>query len=573
MSIDTTTPSPHAALPVADATGGLDRRSFLGLGAAAAAGAIAAGCAEPPAAESPAAPAVAASRPADYVDGETVETSFGRLRGSRRGPVHAFRGIPYGAPTGGSVRFLPAGAPAPWTDVRDATRIGHRAPQTQARLVHEWGVLYRLEASSEDCLRLNVWSRGLGDGGKRPVMVWLHGGGFSGGSSGGYVYDGTNLAEQHDVVFVGVNHRLNVFGFLYLPEIGGEQYAQASNVGMLDIVLALQWVRDNIERFGGDPSNVTILGQSGGGSKVSTLLGMPDARGLFHRAIAQSGSQVRSQTPEQATRTARNVLTALNLGPSQLDALQQVPFYVLRDTLSETAGVGGFSPVMDGRTLPAHNFDPVATEVSADVPLMIGSTETEVTWNTGQNYDELDAEALRHYVRSALRSDDATADRITALYRGSRPEAGNLDLFLQIATDASNFRRGTGLQAERKAALGRAPVFKYYFNYYSPVREGALRSMHCMDIPFALHNTDVAAPVIGAGPDVKALEAKMSAAWVAFARNGDPSHAGIPAWTPFTPSGRDTMVLNPDPQLVPDYKGEHLRAVNEVMDAAEARRG
>ncbi len=450
--------------------------------------------------------------------------------------------------------------------MRSCTEIGPRAPQTQARIIHEWGVLYRLEASSEECLVLNVWSRGLADNAKRPVMVWLHGGGFVGGSSGGLPYDGTNMADKHDVVFVGLNHRLNVFGFLYLPEIGGEKYAQASNVGMLDIVLALEWVRDNIERFGGDPNNVTILGQSGGGAKVSTLLGMPAARGLFHRAIAQSGSQVRSQTPEQATRTAHNVLAAMKLGPKQLDQLQQVPFYVLRDALSAVENVGAFSPVMDGRTVPAHNFDPVATEISADVPLMIGSTETEVTWNTGQNYDNLDAEALRYYVRTALRSDDATADRITGLYRQGRPDASNLDLYLQIATDASGFRRGTGLQAERKAAQGKAPVFKYYFAKYSPVRDGELRSMHCMDIPFALNNVDIAGPVLGTAPDLKVLESRMSAAWAAFARTGNPSHPGMPEWLPFTTTGRETMVLNVEPQLVKDHKGAELKAVNEIMD-------
>lgn len=547
---------------------GVDRRSFLGLGALAAVGGLA-GCSSP--SESPAAATArssANSGSAPYVDGETVETTLGRIKGSRRGAIHAFRGVPYGAPTDGANRFVPARPAAGWSDVKDCTNIGPRAPQTQARLVHEWGVLYRLEASSEDCLVLNVWSKGLSDNAKRPVMVWLHGGGFTGGSSGGYVYDGTNLADRHDVVFVGLNHRLNVFGFLYLPEIGGEKYAQASNVGMLDIVLALEWIRDNIERFGGDPANVTILGQSGGGSKVSTLLGMPAAKGLFHRAIAQSGSQVRSQTSDQATATARAVLKAMNLAPNQLDRLQEVPFYVLRDTLTDAEGIGQFSPVVDGSTLPQHIFDPVATTISADVPLLIGSTDTEITWNTFQNYDDLDDDALRYYVGRALRVDAATTDRIVALYRGSRASASNLDLFFLIGTDASNFRRGTGLQAERKAAAGKAPVFKYHFGFWSPVREGELRSMHCMDIPFALANTEVAAAVLGVSPDLKKLEDQMSTAWATFARTGNPSHPGMPEWKPFTVEGRETMVLNIESRLVPDYKGEELRAVNELLDRA-----
>ena len=533
----------------------VDRRAFLGLGAVAAAGAI-----------------TAASRSqahevstVPYIDGEVVEIESGRIRGSRRGSVHAFRGVPYGAPTGGSNRFLPASKVEPWSGVRDALDIGPRAPQTQRPLIHEWGVLYRMEPSSEDCLVLNVWSKGLNDNAKRPVMVWLHGGGFSGGSAGGHVYDGTNMANDHDVVFVGLNHRLNAFGFLYLPEIGGEKYAQASNVGMMDVVMALEWIRDNIEVFGGDPDNVTILGQSGGGSKVSTLLGMPAAQGLFHRAIAQSGSQVRSNTPERATQTARNVLELLDISPNNVDALQDVPFYILRDALAENPGVGGFGPVMDGSTLPAHVFDPAASSLSADVPLMIGSTETEVTWNTGQSYDELSDEALRYYVKQALNTDDRNANRAIALYRSNRPHASNLDLYLIMATDASGFRQGTNLQAERKAALGRAPVYKYFFTYYSPVRDGELRSMHCMDIPFALDNTEVAAPAIGSGDNVVVLENIMSSAWAAFARTGNPSHDGMPAWLPYTNSSKETMILNTEPELVSNPRGDELALVNSII--------
>jgi para-nitrobenzyl esterase len=532
----------------------MDRRDFLGLGAIAAAGALAlpsTSKAQPPADATP------------YTNGEVVEIESGRIRGSRRGNVHAFRGVPYGAPTGGNNRFLPASKVSPWNGVRDALDIGDRAPQTQRPLIHEWGVLYRLEPSSEDCLVLNVWSKGLNDNAKRPVMVWLHGGGFSGGSSGGHVYDGTNMANEHDVVFVGINHRLNAFGFLYLPEIGGEKYSQASNVGMLDIVMALEWVRDNIEIFGGDPDNVTILGQSGGGAKVSTLLGMPAAQGLFHKAIAQSGSQVRSITADRASETARNVMRLLEI--NNPDDLQDVPFYILRDALAENPGVGGFGPVVDGSTLPSHIFDPTATTLSADVPLMIGSTETEVTWLTGQSYDVLDEQALRYYVSRALRTNESDTNRVINLYRSNRPEASNLDLYLIIATDASGFRQGTDQQAERKAALGRAAVYKYYYNWYSPVRDGELRAMHCMDIPFALNNVEVAAAVIGSGPEQDALANIMSTAWASFARTGNPSHSGMPQWRPFTNTERATMLLNPEPELVNDPRGEEMRLINSLI--------
>lgn len=533
----------------------VDRRAFLGLGAIAAAGAITA-ASSAKAQQGTATP---------YVNGEIVAIESGRIHGSRRGNIHAFRGVPYGAPTGGDNRFLPARKVAPWSGVREAFDIGPRAPQTQRPLIHEWGVLYRMEPSSEECLVLNVWSKGLNDNARRPVMVWLHGGGFSGGSAGGHVYDGTNMAEEHDVVFVGINHRLNAFGFLYLPEIGGDKYAQASNVGMLDVVLALEWVRDNIEVFGGDPSNVTILGQSGGGSKVSTLLGMPAAQGLFHKAIAQSGSQVRSMSADQATETANNVLRLMDISPNNLDALQQVPFYILRDALAQNPGVGGFGPVVDGRTLPTHIFDPVATSLSADVPLMIGSTETEVTWSTDQSYDVLDEQAFHYYVSKALGTNERDTNRVIELYRSNRPHASNLDLYLIIATDGSGFRQGTNLQAERKAALGRAPVYKYYYNFYSPVRDGELRAMHCMDIPFALHNVDVAGPAIGSGPAQDALEVIMSTAWASFARTGNPSHPGIPAWRPFTNSERATMILNPEPELVNDPWGEEIRLINSLI--------
>ena len=268
---------------------------------------------------------------------------------------------------------------------------------------------------------------------------------------------------------------------------------------------------------------------------------------------------------DNATETALNVMRLLEISPNNPDALQEVPFYILRDALAQNPGVGGFGPVVDGRTLPSHVFDPVASSLSADVPLMIGSVETEVTWNTGQSYDVLDDEALRYYVGLALKTSASDTRRVIELYRRNRPAASNLDLYLIIATDGSGFRQDTGLQAERKAALGRAPVYKYYFDWYSPVRDGELRAMHCMDIPFALNNVDVAGPAIGSGPEQDRLAEIMSAAWAAFARSGNPSHPGIPDWRPFTNSERATMVLNPNPRLVNDPHGEELRLIQSLI--------
>ena len=391
-----------------------------------------------------------------------VETTSGRVRGRFFQGVNTFRGIPYGASTAGANRFMPPRPPQPWTGVRDCNAIGLRAPQLDNPRVPEWFVFDRSEPQGEDCLVLNVFTPSLADGRKRPVMVWLHGGGFVGGSSGFTVYEGQNLVGMRDVVLVHLNHRLNLFGFLYLGDAGGERYADG-NAGMLDIVAALEWIRDNIANFGGDPANVTVFGQSGGGSKVSTLLGMPAAKGLFHKAIAMSGSQVRSLTREQATATTGRVLTALGLGTASptggIDdaADARVPMRRLRELLNGVGGQGfTWGPVVDGRTLPAHPFDPAASPVGADVPLLIGSTETEATWNESQIYDPLTDAELRDDVMRALRTDAAGADRVIAAYRPRRPKASNLDLYLIIATDASNFRTGTDTQADRKAAQ-RAP--------------------------------------------------------------------------------------------------------------------
>src|SRR5712691_5026913 len=434
--------------------------------------------------------------------GATVQTAAGKVRGLQVDRVQAFRGIPYGASTAGARRFQAPAKPEPWTGVRDAFELGLRSPLIDSVLVPEWGPLNLREPMGEDCLNLNVWTPGVGSGGKRPVMVWLHGGGYAAGSPGMIAYDGAHLARKHDVVVVGVTHRLNAFGFLYLAELGGEKFADASNAGMRDIIAGLEWVRENISAFGGDPGNVTIFGQSGGAGKVSTLLGMPAAQGLFHRAVAQSGSAVTSMPAGAATQSAEAFMSRLGLKRNQVDELQKLPMEQLLGALqprnpstgSARAGGpstgsgraggrgGGFaaSPVVDGKSLPHDVFNPGATTLSANVPLLIGSTETEVTWNVNTDYaPPADEAALRERVKRILRTDDAQAGNVVSLYRKGRPMASHLDLALIIETDASNFRSGTDTQAERKAALGTAPVYMYRFQWYSPVSGGRLRAMHC----------------------------------------------------------------------------------------------
>ena len=507
--------------------------------------------------------------------GATVDTTAGKVQGLLLTPrVHAFRGIPYGASTAGR-RFLPPLPAAPWTGVREAFDIGARSPLVDSRIVAEFDSLNPRERMGEDCLVLNVWTPNP-DRARRPVMVWLHGGGYAAGSAGWTCYDGRDLARKHDVVVVGVNHRLNAFGFLHLAELGGEAYREANNQGLRDIVLALQWVRDNIAAFGGDASNVTLFGQSGGAGKVSHMLGVPSARGLFHKAIVQSGSAVTSQTSAAATRAAEQLLSALQLTPGQIDRLASMPMEQVLAALrprndfdersraqapTPSRGGGGFqaAPVVDGTFLPSSVFAPAASAISAAVPMMIGSTETEVTWNVATDFTEPDAAGLRARVAKAVGVDAAAADHIIEVYRAGRPKASALDLALIIETDVSNFRTGTDLQAERKAAAGGAPVYMYRFQWYTPVGGGRLRSMHCLDIPFVFDNVDACATITGRGADRQPLADRMSAAWVAFARTGTPNHPGIPTWTPFSLTGRETMMFGNDTRAQADpYRAERL---------------
>lgn len=493
--------------------------------------------------------------------GATVQTTAGRIRGLRQDGVHAFKGVRYAAAPVGARRFQPPESVRPWTGVRDAFELGPRAPQVDGNVVAEWWALNRGEPIGEDCLCLNVWTPAP-DAARRPVMVWLHGGGYASGSAGWIAYDGSELARKHDVVVVGINHRLNVFGFLHLADLGSEQYAQAGNVGMLDLVAALEWVRDNAAAFGGNPANVTIFGQSGGAGKVSTLLGMPAARSLFHKAIAQSGSAVTGVPQDEALASTVEFLRRVDVDADRLERLQTVPMERLLAAMRQRGGAPlRLSPVVDGRTLPAHPFAPAATAISADIPLLIGSTETEVTFNADTDYTELDAAGLRARVKEMLRVDDAAAERVVGLYRTHRPEASHLDLALIIATDVSNFRVGVETQAERKAARGGAPVYMYRFAWYSPVRNGRLRAMHCMDIPFVFDNVDAARVLLGEGADRQVVADAMSRAWVAFARTGNPNHPGLPRWEAFTADQRATMVFNRDSRAVHDPYGEERRAI------------
>jgi para-nitrobenzyl esterase len=499
-----------------------------------------------------------------------AETTFGRIRGTENRGIKVFKGIPYGASTAGANRFRAPRDPAKWTGIRDTLAYGVISPQREPaprREADEQGA-GQGPTESEDCLVLNVWTPGLRDNGKRPVIMWCHGGGFNTGSGAAPVNDGTRLGLRGDIVTVTVNHRLNVLGYTYLGELGGADWDQSGAAGVLDLVHALKWIHANIAEFGGDPGNVTIIGQSGGAFKVSTLLTMPAAKGLFHRAVIMSGSALQLIDKQDAAHHTRELVAQLGLTKPTVADLQAVPtdklmtayFAAIAKLQKEKAG-RTFAPTVDGKAVTQHPFHPTASPVSPDVPVIFSSTSGEATFRAAERLYQLDEAGMRKEIESRL---GPKTDDIIALYRKLHPGTPS-DLYFAIVSDFQYGANATKA-AERRAALGRAPAWLYYWTWESPADGGKFKAQHTIDIPFVFDNV-AASRLTKDAPDAQALADQVSEAFIAFFRTGDPNtpKSKLPSWPKFEPKNRPTMVFSAAPALKNDPIREQRLAMWDAL--------
>lgn len=502
-------------------------------------------------------------------DATVVGTVSGKVAGYVEQDVYIYKGIPYAK----AERFMPPAAADKWDGIRSSRAYGPTCPQGKREgwYSDEMGFAFGWDDgfADEDCLRINIWTPGINDSARRPVMVWLHGGGYSAGSGQELPsYDGANLARKGDVVVVTLNHRLNVLGFLDLSAYG-EKYKNSGNAGLLDIVAALKWVKQNIAAFGGDASNVTIFGQSGGGGKVSTLLATPSAKGLYHKAIIQSGAMLRTMESKWSRRIGAAIVEELGLKASETDKLQQVPYEQLLAAGNKAVAkvkveaekngaspfIFGWAPTVDGDVLPEQPFVPQAPEQSQNIPVLLGTTLHEFTAST--YVSALRTITHEQAVEQLKQKYGNRTDEFLAAFEKAYPGYAPKDL---IDTDFI-FRPGAVALGNIKAAQGGAPVYMYLFSWESPVMDGILRSTHCMEIPFVFNNVKRHIAMTGGGNEAALLGEKMSSAWINFARTGNPNAGGLPEWEPYTSENGATMFFDNTCEIKKNHDKELLDIV------------
>ena len=489
-----------------------------------------------------------------------ANTEYGKVRGYVLRGIHYFLGMPYGADTAGANRFMPPQKPKAWADVFPALWWGNSAPQDMENRYEYKPASFRdhwnYDDVSEDCLRINVFTPALSDGKKRPVLFWIHGGGYVNGNAieqDGY--SGENFSRFGDVVFCSINHRLGPLGFCNLAGVGGEAFASSGNVGMLDIVAALEWVRENITNFGGDPANVTIMGQSGGGAKVCTLTAMPCAKGLFHKAVVLSGASRKSGDKTYSENLGAAVLKEAGLTPGEVAKLQAMPwrdFYAAatraQQAMAKAAGPGGgmnrgFSPVMDGKVIPQHPYDPEAAPSAANVPMIISSVQNEQSPSWADSSLEsvtLEQVVEKVKVRAGFGAGfgDKAKDVVesyAAAFPGRKP--------VEIWSLVSSNHQGTVALADVKSKQP-APVYINWFTWQPPLFDGRMRAFHCLDICFWFYNTDLMLTHTGGGARPRALSTKMAGALLQFMKTGDPNGSGLPKWPRYSPGEGKTMIFD-----------------------------
>ncbi|MEQ1605402.1 MAG: carboxylesterase/lipase family protein [Pyrinomonadaceae bacterium] len=483
-------------------------------------------------------------------------TKYGRVRGYMDQNINVFKGIRYGADTSAR-RFMAPLPPDKWNDIKEAVEYGPSSPQSG-----RGG-----DKQSEDCLFLNVFTPSLRDGGKRPVMFYIHGGAYSGGSGSSPLYDGVNLCKRGDVVVVSINHRLNAFGYLYLARFGGVEFADSGNAGQLDIILALQWVKENIAEFGGDPNRVMVFGQSGGGAKIATMMAMPSAKGLFHRAATMSGQQVTACGTLNGTLRAKAILDALKLTPQNTHEIRTMPFQRIVEVLNTKDPVlpfGGvnFAPALDERNLLRHPFYPDSPAQSNKIPMIIGNTHDETRAFLGGDESNFTVtwEQLPDKLIPNMRV-DIQPEVVIKKYRKLYPKLTASDLLFKITT-ASRSWRGAIIEAEERAKSG-FPAYAYQLDWVSPREGGKFGAPHGAEIQLVFDN--IKKPGATAiGPEAQPMADTMSETFIQFARTGNPNNKKIPAWKPYTMARRETMIFDIPTHLKNDPRGEERKIFEKV---------